>query len=218
MGWNSRAPIAGIWLGETSSTSSRFSMTVRIRPMFLSFAARRPIYEGIRQLANSPGMDGTVRWAGAGLNIRKIIPDLTRAATRHVSVEKWMGTNVPVYLMVGLNHGTIIAEPTDELVSLVKKALLVDNADKFRSWLTATNAHGRGVAVAAEKGAWQQVVVRCVDQRDDPIRDFQIQLFEGDQSIPDFDDEHVAVCSRDHSYRCFLFDVDKLLAPSSLTV
>jgi len=159
----------------------------------------------------------TLRWAGAGLNTRKIILDLTRAATRHVSVEKWMGTNVPVHLMAGMNHGTIIAEPTDELVSL-KKALLVDNADSFRSWLTAADAHGRGTAVAAEKGAWQQVVVRRVDQRGDPIRDFHIQLFEGDNPIPDFDDEHVAVYSRDHSYRCFHFDVDKLLTRSSLTV
>src|SRR5712671_5390293 len=49
-------------------------------------------YGGIRQLANSPGMDGTVRWAGAGLNTRKIILDLTRAAAQHVSVERWMGT------------------------------------------------------------------------------------------------------------------------------
>jgi hypothetical protein len=47
--------------------------------------------------------------------------DLTRAATRHVSVEKWMGTNVPVHLMAGMNHGKIIAEPTDELVALAKR-------------------------------------------------------------------------------------------------
>jgi hypothetical protein len=80
------------------------------------------------------------------------------------------------------------------------------------------DAHGRGAAVAAEKGSWQQVVVRCVDQRGDPIRDFHIQLFDGDDPIPDFDDEHVDVYSRDHSYRCFHFNVDKLLTRSSLTV
>ena len=28
------------------------------------------MYQGIRQLTNSPGMDGTVRWAGAGFNTR----------------------------------------------------------------------------------------------------------------------------------------------------
>jgi hypothetical protein len=175
-------------------------------------------YTGIRQLANSPGMDGTVRWAGAGLNTRKIVLDLTRAAAKHVSVEKWMGTNVPVHLMAGMNHGTIIAEPTDELVLLVKKALLVNNAEDFRTWLTAADAHGRGAAVGKEKGAWQQVVVRCVDQRGDPIRDFHIQLFDGEDPVPDLDDEHVDVYSRDHSYRCFHFDAEKLLARLSLTV
>jgi pimeloyl-ACP methyl ester carboxylesterase len=175
-------------------------------------------YTGIRQLADSPGMDGTVRWAGAGLNTRKIVLDLTRAAATHVSVEKWMGTNVPVHLMAEMNHGTIIAEPTDELVALAKKALLVNNAEDFCTWLTAADAHGRGAAVAKEKGAWQQVVVRCVDQRGDPIRDFHIQLFDGAEPVPDFDDEHVDVYSRDHSYRCFHFDAEKLLARSSLTV
>jgi hypothetical protein len=175
-------------------------------------------YDGIRQLTNSPGMDGTVRWAGAGLNTRKILLDLTRTAAQHVSVEKWMGTNVPVHLMAGMNHGTIIAEPSGELVSLAKKALLVDSAETFRSWLTTADAHGRAAAVAAQKGAWQQVVVRCVDQRGDPIRDYHIQLFEGENPIPEFDDEHVDVYSRDHSYRCFHFDADKLLSRTSLIV
>jgi hypothetical protein len=36
--------------------------------------------------------------------------------------------------------------------------------------------------------------------------------------VPDLDDEHVDVYSRDHSYRCFHFDVAKLLDRSSLTV
>ena len=170
------------------------------------------------RLANSPGVDGTVRWAGAGLNTRKILLDLTRTAAQHVSVEKWIGINVPVHLMAGMNHGTIITEPTDELVSLAKKALLVDSAEKFRSWLVTADAHGRGAAVAAQKGVWQQVVVRCVDQRGDPIRDYHIQLFDGDDPIPEFDDEHVDVCNRDHSYRCFHFDVDKLLSRTALTV
>ena len=175
-------------------------------------------YTGIRQLGDSPGMDGTVRWAGAGLNTRKIVLDLTQAAAKHVSVERWMGTNVPVHLMAGMNHGTIIAEPTDELVALAKKALLVNNAEDFRAWLTAADAHGRGAAVAKEMGAWQQVIVRCVDQRGDPIPDFHIQLLDDADPMRDLDDEHVDVYSRDHSYRCFHFDVEKLLARSSLTV
>jgi hypothetical protein len=91
-------------------------------------------YTGIRQLADSPGMDGTVLWAGASLNTRKIVLDLTRAAAKHPSVEKWMGTNVPVHLMAGMNQGTIIAEPTNELVALVKR----------RCWSTIRKIFARG--------------------------------------------------------------------------
>jgi hypothetical protein len=177
-------------------------------------------YTGIRELANSPGMDGTVRWAGAGFNSRKILLDLTRACPddKRVVIEKWMGTNVPVHLMADLNHGTILSDPTDELVDLAKKALTVGSKDEFASWLKNADAHGRAAKTATTKGAWQQVVVRCADQRGDPIRDFHIQLFDGEEAVPDFDEERVAVYSRDHSYRCFHFDVQKLLERSTLTV
>jgi len=176
------------------------------------------MYDGIRQLTNSPGMDGTVRWAGAGFNTRQIRLDLTEAASTHVALEKWMGTNIPVHLMAGMNHGTILSDPTNELVGLAKKALLVDSAAAFQSWLSEADGHGRAVAVASEKGAWQQIIIRCTDQRGDPIRDFNIQLFEGEDPVPEFDDEPIAVYSRDASYRCFHVDISKLLQRSSLVV
>jgi hypothetical protein len=176
------------------------------------------MYQGIRQLTNSPGMDGTVRWPGASLNTRQIRLDLTRGASTHVELEKWMDTNIPVHLMAEVNHGTILSDPTDELVGLVKKALLVDSAGECQLWLSEADAHGRAAAVAREKGAWQQVVIRCMDQRGDPIRDFHIQLFEGDDPVPEFDDQPVAVYSRDASYRCFHVDLSKLLKRSSLVV
>jgi pimeloyl-ACP methyl ester carboxylesterase len=177
-------------------------------------------YGGIRELANTPGMDGTVRWAGAGLNTRKITLDLTRTSSTPAIIDKWMGINIPVHLMPGMNHGTILSNPTEELVRLAKNALLVGGAAEFRNWLSDANAHVKAAAVAADpdKGAWQQVIVRCVDQRGDPIRDFHMQLFENDLPVPEFDDERVAVYSRDASYRCFHVDVGKLLRRSSLTL
>jgi len=179
-------------------------------------------YTGIRELVNSPGMDGTVRWAGAGFNTRKIILDLTRTCpdAQRVQLEKWMGTNVPVHLMPDLNHGTILSDPTHELVDLVKRAFSVGSKEAFAAWLAEANAHGRAAKIAAdpEKGAWQQVIVRCTDQRGDPIRDFHIRLYDGEVVVADFDDERVAVYSRDHSYRCFHFNVSKLLDCTSLIV
>jgi hypothetical protein len=177
-------------------------------------------YSGIRELANTPGMDGTVRWAGAGFNTRKITLDLTRTAPEPVTLDKWMGTNVPVHLMPGMNHGTILSDPTDDLVRLAKSALLVGTAAEFQNWLNEANAHGKAAAVAADpdKGAWQQLIVRCIDQRGDPIRDFHLQLFEDAGAVPEFDDEPVAVYSGDASYRCFHVDVGKLLRRNSLTL
>jgi hypothetical protein len=177
-------------------------------------------YTGIRELANSPGMDGTVRWAGAGFNTRKIVLDLTRVCPdeKRIAIEKWMGTNVPVHLMPGMNHGTILTDPTDELVDLVKKSLSVGSKEEFAAWLKEADAHGRAARTAEEKGAWQQVIIRCSDQRGDPIRDFHIRLYDGEEVVPDLDDERVDVYSRDHSYRCFHFDVAKLLDRRSLAV
>ena len=129
-----------------------------------------------------------------------------------------MGTNVPVHLMDKMNHGTILSDPTDELVDLVKEALAVGSKEEFAAWLTRADAHGKAAETAEEKGAWQQVIVRCTDQRGDPIRDFHIRLYDGEEVVPDLDDERVAVYSQDHSYRCFHFDVAKLLNRSSLTV
>jgi hypothetical protein len=179
-------------------------------------------YTGIRELVNSPGMDGTVRWAGAGFNIRKIILDLTRTCpdAKRIEIEKWMGTNVPVHLMADMNHGTIPSDPSDELVDLVKKSLSVGSKEEFAQWLQEANAHGRAAKTAADpaKGAWQQVIVRCTDQRGDPIRDFHIRLYDGEEVVSNFDDERIAVYSGDHSYRCFHFDVAKLLDRRSLAV
>jgi hypothetical protein len=66
----------------------------------------------------------------------------SRSASKHVSVERWIGTNVPVHLMAGLNHGTIIQEPTDKQCSVTKGALLVSNANQFRDWLATATQTG----------------------------------------------------------------------------
>ncbi|HEX3864267.1 MAG TPA: hypothetical protein VHY35_21500 [Stellaceae bacterium] len=177
-------------------------------------------YDGIRELANTPGMDGTVRWAGASFNTRKIILDLTRETKQAVRAADWMAINVPVHLLPGMNHGTILSAPTDDLVQLVKTALDVETSDNFNAWLKNADAAGKAEIVAADpdKGAWQQMIVRCVDQRGDPIKDYHITVFDGDDVVTGFDDEHVAVYSRDSSYRCFHFNLNALFARKTLQI
>src|ERR1022692_2901096 len=49
-------------------------------PFVAVFIGNHP-YDGLSSVANDPGTDGTVRWAGCGLKNRKITIDLTRMPT-----------------------------------------------------------------------------------------------------------------------------------------
>jgi hypothetical protein len=91
-------------------------------------------YDGIASVANSPGSDGTVRWAGCGLNTRKITLDLTQkpfdqkgqpTATR-VSISEWAAgqrLSVPVIAVDKRDHGTLIANPEPGMVELIRRFL-----------------------------------------------------------------------------------------------
>ena len=60
-------------------------------PFVAVFIGNTP-YEGLASVANDPGTDGTVRWAGCGLNTRKITIDLTRipvANASRLSITPW---------------------------------------------------------------------------------------------------------------------------------
>lgn len=176
-------------------------------------------YEGLRKLVNAPGSDGTVRQAGTGFNTRRIVLDLTKTQSildpngkgnvKRWRLDDWAYPNIPVHLMDGLNHGTILTEPSDELVKLVRQALDVDDAASFKKWLQEADAAGR--MKRASKGHWQQFIVRAYDERRDPITDYNLQLFT-DREDPDTRvvafDKNVDVYSKDASYRSFLVDLD----------
>jgi hypothetical protein len=184
-------------------------------------------YGGLRKLVDSPGTDGTVRQAGAGFNVRKIVIDLTKqqsvlnpGAKKNVKrwrIDDWKNANIPVHLMEGLNHGTILTDPSDELVDLVGKALDVDDAKSFNAWLKTADARAR--IERTTKGHWQQFIVRACDERGDPITDYNLQLLTDkddlDSRVAEFDN-NVEVYSKDASFRCFLVDLDKVPQTRSL--
>lgn len=184
-------------------------------------------YSGLHRLVSTPGTDGTVRQAGAGFNVRKIVIDLTKEETilnpdkkpnvKRWDVRPWKHDNIPVHLVDGLNHGTILTDPTDELVSLVRGALDVDDARSYRTWLRQANAKQR--REASKQGQWQQFIVRAYDERNDPIHDYNLQLFK-DKDDPDSRveafDKHVDVYSKDSSFRCFLVNLEEFVDIQSL--
>jgi pimeloyl-ACP methyl ester carboxylesterase len=195
-------------------------------------------YSGLRKLVDRPGTDGTVRRAGCGLNVRAIELDMTekgmvarRAATdpagaedprpHRVVADKWLDVSIPVHLVSdpsspdGLNHATILSSPPAELQDLVIAAFEMTAVDRdadtgYRAWLERADAEGRFKKLAEH---YQQFIIHAVDERGDPITDYNLQLFRGDgvdAQIAEFDAE-VDVYSSDPSYRCFHVDVADLV-------
>lgn len=174
-------------------------------------------YGGLRKLVNQPGTDGTVRLAGVALNTRKISLDLTRPAPgedepRRLVLEPWGNINMPAYLVAGLNHGTILSEPTAGLEQLVWSALTVDSREDFERWTAAAAEATRAAREGTDR--YQQFVIRAVDERGDGIADYNVQVLTEDGNgelveVPEFDLD-VHVYRADPSLRCFHVNLDEL--------
>lgn len=111
---------------------------------------------------------------------------------------------IPFIPIAGLNHNTILTEPTRQLIDLVTDALKVTSKEAFCKWNEAaveTTKHALD-----KKHRWQQFIVRAVDERGDPITDYHIRLQavyknQGKKlkALP----ADVHTYSGDKSFRCF---------------
>ncbi|MEF3303409.1 esterase/lipase family protein [Paenibacillus sp. GYB003] len=133
-------------------------------------------YSGIKRLISDPGTDGTVRWAGCSLNSRKIVLNLTKnkEETDRISFSPWSNVDIPFIPVEGADHGTILSDPSDELVRLVHEALGVESEREMAAWYADVSERSRGVLAALTQ--WQQFLVRVVDERGEPIPDYFLQL------------------------------------------
>src|SRR5205085_7980478 len=91
-------------------------------PYVSVFIGNQP-YDGLDSIANDPGTDGTVRWAGCGLNTRKIKIDLTRLSPQmgeRITISPWADNrlDIPNIAVDGRNHGTILSDPDSEMMDL----------------------------------------------------------------------------------------------------
>jgi hypothetical protein len=168
-----------------------------------------------------------VRLAGCGFYARKIVLDLTKEMSilnpekkrgrKRWRLDNWSFPTIPVHLVEDLNHGTIITDPTSELVKLVRDALDVDSRASFLRWLERANATRR--MNKYKKGQWQQFIVRALDERGDPITDYNMQLFavpDDPKTRVDAFDKNVSVYSGDPSLRCFMVDLQDFTATKTL--
>jgi hypothetical protein len=107
-------------------------------------------YTGISSIANDPGTDGTVRWAGCGLNTRKISIDLTRTPigedgqpTSRVSITPWAGrVDIPMLAISDRNHATLVSDPDQHMMDSIVDFLKVADESVYEAWLKRARAHG----------------------------------------------------------------------------
>jgi hypothetical protein len=177
-------------------------------------------YGGLRSLISEDGTDGTVRWAGCALNTRKVVIDLTRQPgdEERLQLQDWSNVDSPLVFARGHNHSSILTSPSGELVDAVFEALQVDSENAFNAWQKkhAAKAAGAVKQLESRKEVYQQFFVRAVDERGDPIEDYNMQLLtknaKGDHvRIPGLDLD-VHTYRADSSLRCFHVNLSKLPA------
>ncbi|MGB6690107.1 MAG: hypothetical protein WBE76_19895 [Terracidiphilus sp.] len=120
-------------------------------PYVAVFIGNQP-YDGLASVANDPGTDGTVRWAGCGLNTRKITIDLTQTpigpdgkpATSRTRMTPWAGDrlDIPIIAVEGRNHGTLISNPEPGMVQLIADYLSVGDGKSHDEWLAGAQVYG----------------------------------------------------------------------------
>lgn len=200
-------------------------------------------YDGISSLANSPGSDGTVRWAGCGLNSRKVSIDFRRQPRlkddkgnpARVNITPWESDRLgaPIIAVEGQNHGSIIAEPSDVVLDLMTHFLAVADDTAYTAWEKDAQADGAAPLAKMNRAiidehtqnpddgaGWQQFVIHAVDDHGDGVTDYNLQLFLGTDLAQSDKADYPAVrliadtYSTDASYRCFYIWLTKdMLAP-----
>lgn len=118
-------------------------------PFVCVFIGNTP-YTDISSVANDPGTDGTVRWAGCGLNTRKITLDLTRMPTdddgrptQRVRITPWADrVDIPMIPVEGKNHATLISDPDPVMRDLICDFLEIATEESYNDWLKRATDFG----------------------------------------------------------------------------
>ena len=147
-------------------------------PYVAVFIGNTP-YEGLASLANDPGTDGTVRWAGCSLNARKITIDLTRIPVTNasrLSITPWADSrlDIPMIAVDGRNHGSLVSDPEPGMVDLVAAFLKGGDpgGETPDAWLVRAQKYGEaalprmktnpGAAGAGLEGEAKKLVERLL--------------------------------------------------------
>ncbi|MBD2253255.1 hypothetical protein H6G14_18390 [Nostoc parmelioides FACHB-3921] len=158
------------------------------------------------------GTDGVVRWAGCELRTRKITIDFTKKQPEDkLSISPWKNSGIAHTVRVkDHNHGRIMGDPSSDLVESVFQALKFTSEQDINLW------HQKALKTLSpndsENAEWQQFIIRAIDDNDEPIPDYYIELATSQNNqwkrIEDFGVD-VHVYAQDKSLRCFHVDITK---------
>lgn len=127
--------------------------------------------------------------------------------------DPWRNHDAPLIPVKGKNHGTIVTEPSPELVRMVRRALTVKTETDYKAWLADDDVVQARKLRDALPNQWQQFIVHAMDERGDGIEDWNLQLTTriGGEDVPleDFDLD-VHAYAGDPSYRSFHVDINKI--------
>jgi hypothetical protein len=172
-------------------------------------------YRGVRRFVSPEATDGAVRWAGCAMDTRKVSIDLTLGA-REPRLTRFPGrypADAPTEFVEGVDHGSILKAPPPALVERVAAALRVDSVAALGVWRAAGATGQRALRDALPR--WQQFVVRVLDERGDPVPDYNIELRSGTGRSQTEFEMQVHSYRRDPSLRAFHVNLDRL-APARL--
>lgn len=148
-------------------------------------------YTGIASVANDPGTDGTVRWAGCGLNTRKISVDLTRTPigddgkpAARVSITPWTDrVDIPMIPVDGRNHATLISDPDGDMMDQIVAFLNVGDVEAYDTWVKEAQAGSEdararmlvspGKEAAGLEGEIEQLLRRLTHEAQGPSEGWQ---------------------------------------------
>lgn len=190
-------------------------------PFTFTFCGARG-FRGITRLISEPGTDGVVRWAGCALNTRKIVFDLTqnrekRDDNQRVNIPQWTHLDSALIPIANADHGAILQKPSGDLIDMVDRALQVDTKAAYEQWHTEVIKSTTVTRQALDE--WQQFIVRAIDERGDPINDYNLKFYQvagpRERELQPFDMD-VHVYHDDPSFRCFHVNLTKI-KPSTLS-
>lgn len=172
-------------------------------PYVAVFIGNTP-YDGVAAVANSPGTDGTVRWAGCALDTRKVSVDFRRepqlkdtaGKTVRSCITPWASSRLgaPMIAVEGQNHGSIIQEPNPQIAKLIGEFFRVADETTYETWASDAQTFGAQALAAMNQksidrswtseqlsggAGWQQLVVHVIDDHGDGVKDYNLQLFMG---------------------------------------